>query len=304
MYALLLLTCLICLIGVYLWILNSRYSYFRLRGIPSPLSTFFFGHFNTIWSCESYSRQLQAWSRQFGSIFGLYEGTRPLYIVSDVDFLQEVFVQQFSSFHSHRISFLYRVSKTFHLISADYMRWRQQRHAINPAFSAVKLKLMTPLINQCNESMIKKLDEISENNNEFDIYKLYQRLTMDVICHCAFGIDTDMQNDVNSDLMKKAAVIFKQDVERMPLTKLSYLMPWLTPLLTQFVLGQLVLLRFLHKLMPNIFPDIVEKIPRFWLLSKVQEVIDDRRQISATNKRVDLLQLMLNSSINTQNKVN
>ncbi len=177
-----LLTCFICLVAVYVLTLKSRYSYFRLRGIPGPSPTFFLGHFGTIWSTKSYSRQLQSWTKQFGPIYGLFEGTRPLYVVSDVDFLHQVLVQQFSSFNSHRTSFLYQLSKSVHLIGADSVRWHQQRHTINPAFSTAKLKLMTPLVDRCIALFMEKLSEMNKDNHEFDIYKLYQRLTMDVIC--------------------------------------------------------------------------------------------------------------------------
>ncbi|CAF1007481.1 unnamed protein product [Adineta ricciae] len=296
--------CFISLLVIYLSILKSRYSYFQCRGIPGPSPTFFLGHFGIIWSTKSYSRQLQSWTKQFGSIYGIFEGTRPFYVVSDVDFLQNIFIHQFSSFNSHRISFLYKLSKSVHLIGADSARWHQQRHAINPAFSAAKLKLMDPLIDRCIESFIEKSSEINQESNEFDIYKLYQRLTMDVICHCAFGIDTDMQNDVDNEMMAKAAVIFKQDVERMSLTKLSYLMPWLTPILTRFLLFQTVLFHTLHRLAPTIFPDLTDKIPRFWLLARVQQVIDARNTESGadTAKRIDLLQLMLDAKTTSQHE--
>ncbi|CAF0846610.1 unnamed protein product [Adineta steineri] len=272
---LILSACFVCLITVYFLILKSRYSYFRVRSIPGPSPTFFFGHFLTIWSSKLYSHQLQVWTRKFGSIYGLFEGTRPLYIVSDVNFLN----------------------------SAGATRWRQQRYAMNPAFSAAKLKLMTPLIDECIESLMIKLSKMNNETEEFNIYKLYERLTMDIICHCAFGIDTDMQNDVDNELMSKAVVIFKQDIERMPLTKLSYLMPWATPLLTQFARSQIALFRCLNKIAPTIFPDLIEKIPRLWLLSKVQEVIDARTTNTTTTKRVDLLQLMLDAAV-TRNEEN
>ena len=105
-----------------------------------------------------------------------------------------------------------------------------------------------------------------------------------------------MQNDVDNDLMKKAAVVFKQDIERMPLTKLSRLMPWLTPLLARLLLCQISLFGYLHKLAPTIFPDIMERTPRFALLSRVQQVIDARTMSPETTKRVDLLQLMLDAA--------
>ena len=142
--------------------LKARYSYFRLRDISGPLPTFFFGHFDTIWATRSYSHQLQSYTRQFGSVYGIFEGTRPFYVVSDVDFLQQVFIQQFLSFNSHRVSFLHQLCKTVHLVSVEPTRWRQQRHAINPAFSAAKLKLVTPHVDQCIESLMKKLSEMKD----------------------------------------------------------------------------------------------------------------------------------------------
>ncbi|CAF4513189.1 unnamed protein product, partial [Rotaria sp. Silwood2] len=115
----LLLAGLIALLTAYFVTLKSRYDYFRLRGIPGPSHLFFFGHYRTIWSAKFYSRLLQSWTQQYGPIYGLYDGTRPLYVVSDVDFLQEVFIKQFSCFHSHRFSFLLRMSDARPLISAD-----------------------------------------------------------------------------------------------------------------------------------------------------------------------------------------
>jgi hypothetical protein len=106
-----------------------------------------------------------------------------------------------------------------------------------------------------------------------------------------------MQNDIDNDLMVKAGFVFKQDIERMVLTKLSYLMPWLTPFLGQLVLCQIAVFRCLHKLAPTIFPDLLERIPRFWLLSRVQQVIDTRTKSLSTTKRVDLLQLMLDAAV-------
>lgn len=180
-----LFTCVVCLIVAYLWRINKSYEYFKLRNIPGPPSRFFFGHYKDLWSAKSVSRQYQEWSRQYGSIYGLFAGRTPMYVVSDVDFLQEVYIKQFSSFHSRRLPILLRLQKgnKIHLLGATGLRWRRQRYVINPTFSAAKLKLMVPLINKCIESMLKKLSEIpSDNNHEINIYTLYKRMTMDVIC--------------------------------------------------------------------------------------------------------------------------
>ena len=172
----------IVVLPIYLWTLKSSYSHFKRRGIPGPSPRFFFGHCRTIWSVESISRQFQKWTRQFGSIYGLFEGTRPVFVVSDVEFLQEVFVKQFACFRSRRLPFISRLAKgnLIHLFGADGNRWRRQRHVINPTFSASKLKLMSPLVNGCIDALMDKIKE--EQKQQFNIYTLYKRLTMDVIC--------------------------------------------------------------------------------------------------------------------------
>ena len=177
----LLATCL-GLLFIYLWRLKSRYSYFAQRNIAGPPPGWFFGHSLTLWNTPSLVRQIQEWTRQFGSLYGIYEGTRPIYVVSDVDFLQEVLIKQFSSFHSRRSNILNRAldTKGAHLFSANADQWRRQRQVINPTFTALKMKTMTPLINECIESLMVKLHET--HGGEFNIYALYKRLTMDVIC--------------------------------------------------------------------------------------------------------------------------
>jgi cytochrome P450 family 13 len=180
-----LLTTVACFVAAYLWIIKSRYDHFERRGIPGPLPSFFFGHYKTLWSTNAYSKQLQAWTRQFGSIYGLFEGTRPVYVVSDVEFLQQVYIRQFSSFDSRRVPFLIRIKNgnRVPLFGAEGSRWRRQRHVINPTFSAAKLKLMFPLANGCIEAMITKLSEMcEEKNKEINIYELFKRMAMDVIC--------------------------------------------------------------------------------------------------------------------------
>jgi cytochrome P450 len=180
-----LVTIAICLIVACVWIINSRYNYFKRRNISGPPPRFFYGHYKEFWSTDTYSKQLQEWTRRYGSIYGLFEGTRPMYVVSDVDFLQEVYIKQFSSFHSRSIPKILQgnSNKKVHLFRATGAKWRRQRHVINPTFSAAKLKLMSPLVNGCIKVMLNKVSEIAyDKKKEINIYNLYKRMTMDVIC--------------------------------------------------------------------------------------------------------------------------
>jgi cytochrome P450 family 3 subfamily A len=62
-------------------------------------------------------------------------------------------------------------------------KWRRQRHVINPTFSSAKLKLMSPLMNECIQAMLNKLAQTADSKDkEINIYELYKRMTMDAIC--------------------------------------------------------------------------------------------------------------------------
>ena len=170
----------ILLLAYYIFQLQQRYQYFIQRNIPTPPFQFFFGHMRVLWNAELFHRQLESWTKEYGKIYGIYEGTTPMFVVSDADFLQEVFVKQFSVFRQRKRTLL--DGKLHDLFFNSGAKWRRQRHVVNPAFTAVKLKGMSPLIKGCVTDFMKKLSDHAENGNEFNIYSYYKRQTMDVIC--------------------------------------------------------------------------------------------------------------------------
>jgi len=294
-----LLTCIICLITIYAWLMNKSYDYFKRHGISTPSYRFFFGHYRDLWSVASFSKQLENWTKKFGSIYGLFLGTTPMYVVSDADFLQEVYIKQFSAFQSRHLPIILRLQTghKIHLFRASGAQWRRQRHVLNPTFSATKLKLMSPLVDGCIESMLKKLDETrADNSTEINIYTLYKRMTMDVICRCAFGIDTDMQNDTENIYMKKSAGVFELDIDRLSIVKLTNLFPCFENPFRYFYLGQVAVRRFLIRLFP-VLGQYIEETPGSWLINRLRDVVDFRHTtMSETGKRLDLLQLMIDAS--------
>ncbi|CAF3407167.1 unnamed protein product [Rotaria sp. Silwood1] len=246
-----------------------------------------------MWSIESVSRQLQTWTHQFGSIYGLFEGTRPIYVVSHPEFLREIYMKQFSSFHSRHLPFIVRIAtqNKMHLFIASSYQWHRQRLVVNPTFSAAKLKLMTALVNECIESFMDKLSEKCKEQADCNINIIYKRLTMDVICRCAFGINTNMQTDIDNEYMHKAEILTKKSFEKHPLIRLSYLMPWLIPILSYIVVGQAIFMHVLHK-----WKKTAEELPRFWFVDRLCHIVDARASFDETKRCIDLLQLMLDAS--------
>jgi hypothetical protein len=109
-------------------------------------------------------------------------------------------------------------------------------------------------------------------------------------------MDTDMQNDIKNEFMLKSAAVFEKHVEDLPLTKLSYLIPWLTPFLTKFIVSQFALMKFLHSIAPTIFPNILDTAPTFWIQSQMDDIVNARLASSEKAKRNDLLQLLLDAA--------
>ncbi len=113
---------------------------------------------------------------------------------------------------------------------------------------------------------------------------------------CAFGIDTDMQNDINNPYLQKSAEVFKIDIDKLFIFRLASLMPFLARPIHDFALCMVDIRKLLTKWIPSL-NNYIKEYPSIWLMNRVQEVID-RRTKSASNlrKHVDLLQLMMDAS--------
>ena len=95
-----------------------------------------------------------------------------------------------------------------------------------------------------------------------------------LIGHCAFGIKTDLQNDIDNVYMKRSLTLFSRDPEQMFIIRLSHLMPFLDPLIIQLF-------------------NITQESPHFWIFKQLEDIVKEKLRTS--DKRVDLLQLMLDA---------
>lgn len=168
------------LVIYYVLVLKERYRYFSDRHVRTPPFQFLFGHLRTLWNAESFHRQLEHWTKEYGKIYGIYDGSLPTFVVSDPEFLREVFIKQFNVFHARKSSILNDLA--YNVFSTSGSKWRRQRQIVSPAFSPTKLKSMSPLINGCIDDVMKKLIEHVQQGEQFNIYTYYKRMTMDVIC--------------------------------------------------------------------------------------------------------------------------
>jgi len=219
----------------------------------------------------------------------MFEGRIPVWIVSDIDFLQEVFISQFGKFSARKATVFTRSSneKRIHLFDAQTTKWKRQRCVINPTFTPAKLKQLTPLLVDCiNET----LDKLPVDGQDFNIYEYYKQLTMNVICQCVLGIDTRS----NGIFLKKCAQFFENDIRKRTIAKLGILFPVCRRLVVKIFSFQNYLRRTLNYWCPTIFFPNYEPPTSMWLIDHLRQLVNDR--INKGIERTDLLQLMMNAT--------
>ncbi len=98
-----------------------------------------------------------------------------MYVVSDLDVIQQVFVSQFARFSTRRMLFI-------HVFGARFAgQWTQQRRILNPTYSISKMKQLLPTLQACTNVFIEKLAS-TKPTELINIQELYLCLTMDIIC--------------------------------------------------------------------------------------------------------------------------
>ena len=286
-------TLVIVLLAAYLWYVRSAFNFFTRLNIPGPRPTFIFGNFLDIIKSRRLSLTLHEWTRKYGRVFGFFEGTTPILVVSDPDILQEVFIKSFSNFHSRRAFPLEeRHTKQVHVFSATGYRWKRQRFVINPTFSSVKLKQMTPLVHRSLSTFMSKMTDEQAKGEPFDIYAYLKRFTMDTIWSCGFGLDTDMQNNANDPYLTYSQELFLDKIRLDILVALLF--QELLPFWSKLHRYASATRYWLRSNIP-LTKALISEDPTTWIVNKAKTLIDKRQKIGQTN-RIDLLQLMLESA--------
>ena len=81
--------------------LTSTYNYWKNRGIPGPKPGLFLGNFwDIITRKYAAATAVKKWYHEFKNepVFGIYEGTKPLLVINDLELVKDVLIRDFSLF--------------------------------------------------------------------------------------------------------------------------------------------------------------------------------------------------------------
>ncbi|CAF1089703.1 unnamed protein product, partial [Rotaria sordida] len=264
-------------------------------GIPGPPPRFFFGNFLDIIKTTRLSLKIQEWTKQYGEIFGYFEGHTPILVISDPDILQDIFIKSFSNFHSRReFAFDEPYAKNAHLFITKGLRWKRQRSIMNPTFSSLKLKQMSTLMNRCVDTLMKKMAEQQRLDQPFDIFPFFKRFTMDIIWSCGFSLDRDMQNNSNDPYFVQSQRLFDVQNSTAKLMICSIFFTEFKWIWNKLFRCDNAIRYWLRHYLP-VTRKFINDEPATWIENQAEQLIKKRLELGNTN-RMDLLQLMLKSA--------
>lgn len=265
-------SCIVLFVYFY-WILPYRCLRACYHTGPTPLPVI--GHLHdTIKHKGKFYLQLDEYHKTYGSVFAmvLFKSS-PCLVVSDPEMIKDIFVKEFDSF-SDRPSLIKQPEPLSSMLTiAEKEKWKRIRNTLTPAFSALKMKQMLPLMNACCDHLIKKLDDVADKGQSINITKLQQSLTMDVIVSAAFGFEVDSQLNPDEPILNAVRTATNQSaLQRVALTFLA-LLPFGTKIMEEFP----------SLWMRNLKP----------LLNTAEEIVHVKRKSTCSSVRNDMLDLML-----------
>ncbi|GFQ96358.1 cytochrome P450 3A41, partial [Trichonephila clavata] len=212
-------TVLLTIICIWIQWRRRKLKVFEDLGIPGPSPHILFGNILEL-NRKGPFRCHKEWIEKYGKTVGYFHGMKPVLLVAEPDLLKKILIKDFHLFCDRPESIPLRVRSFVDsiipaaaimdnlLVSLKGERWKTVRSILSPTFSATKLKMMIPAVNQVCDKALSVLEKECQREEAIDILDMLQRLTLDIICAQAFAMDIDSVNDPKDPLLTSARVIF------------------------------------------------------------------------------------------------
>ncbi|KAI7815572.1 cytochrome p450 [Rhyzopertha dominica] len=222
------------IISVITFLLYTKWwahTYWTRLGIPQIEPTFLLGSaYHTLKNKENLSitiANLHAEIKKRGLKYcGLYFFTKPVLIVSDLEVIKTILVRDFDHFEDREF---YKNEKddplSSHLLTQDGEQWRNMRRKLTPTFTSGQLKWMFDILVECNQHVPNILDK-HVNGDPLNIKLVFERITMDTIGNCAFGINCNSLVNPEAEFLKFGKKAVKGGLRRLILFIIFSLVPY------------------------------------------------------------------------------
>lgn len=197
-----------------------RYAFFSSRGIPGPTPLPFLG--NILHNRhETWMKTYKQDEEKYGKVYGIFSGTTPVLVVSDPVLLKKILVKDFPHFDSRPTDRFNHPIERLMLLAERGKNWIKWRKAMTPVFSPQKLRGMSLVMDTAIDRMLKRLEELLEDEAEIEVRKIMDEFTLEVIATAGHGMQMTDERKV------KLAQATKQFYDYSTVSKLvlSFLLP-------------------------------------------------------------------------------
>ncbi|CAG0884743.1 unnamed protein product [Cyprideis torosa] len=255
----------------------SDFSYWSRRGVPtrSPVLPFF-GNSLLKWRRHLFLEPSE-FIKQYGTIYGWFEGKVPWLTVADPNALKEILIKDFDSFTDRQT---FPTMKPYiRLMMSDLTGgdWKKVRSLVSPVFTSGKLKAMTPLVVKCAERLREniKIAMRESESSVIEVKPIFSIYTSSVIASCGFGLDTVLK--VDDPFIVHGRAMFVNPLQTSILSVLPLAFP-----------------RVVARFLPHAFP--FESLQFFIDVGK--QVVENRKEERVKenyNSRKDFMDLLLDA---------
>lgn len=216
MWSVVLFLILILLVVFLIWfytLVRKQYSYFSDRNMLFVEPTFLLGCLNKLktWAdVFQFTHEVYWMFKGRDVLGGLFIFTAPEVVITDLDVIQDVLVNDFKSFQNHPIYMNGKVDPlSTHLYGMCGEQWRNMRTKLSHAFSVSSIKAIFDTASQVTEDLVQRVDHFSSQGKPFCAKDLSMRYICDSVGSCAFGMNCRAMMDEDPILLKIAARLFQ-----------------------------------------------------------------------------------------------
>ncbi|XP_023222077.1 cytochrome P450 3A4-like [Centruroides sculpturatus] len=226
-----LLTVFVYLLSLWIRWRKRKMSLFQRYGISGPNPNFITG--NAMEYNRKRNKCIDEWIEKYGNIFGFFLGGKPWVVCRDLELIKLIQIKEFKNFMNRDVILPdggvphNLVLKTL-VLQCDE-DWKITRNILSTSFSTAKLKMMSTLMSKPINIFMEKIEKQKES--PFNIAEFYKKLTFDITCRTAFGIQTNVQNDETSKFVQSVYNILQVDSTDL-LSILSICFPEIEPIPT------------------------------------------------------------------------
>ncbi|XP_046693301.1 cytochrome P450 3A27-like isoform X8 [Silurus meridionalis] len=201
--------------------------------------------------------------------------------VLDTDIIKTVLIKECYSLFTNRRKFPLSGPLYDAVTTAEDEDWRRIRGVLSPSFTSGRLKEMFGIMKSHSHTLVENLKKTSERGESADIKEFFGPYSLDVVTNTAFGVNIESLNNPNHPFVDNIKKLLDLNVFN-PLFLATALFPFVTPLLEQMNI--------------SIFPTAVTN----FFYTSLQKVKSERLA-QAHKRRVDFLQLMIDSQKDSNN---